>query len=108
MWEGKDKRRAPRITTRFGAVYSFDRQEGQGFVANISYSGALLDNVSIRPQVSMPVHVHLLLPHRPNPLELVGQVVRHIERGFAIKYAEHNEDLRRFIDEPPPRADPTA
>ncbi len=99
MWEGKDRRRAPRIKTRFGAVYSFEREEGEGFLASVSYFGALLENASVRPQLGTPVRVHVLLPNRDRAFELVGDVVLHTKRGFAIVYEERNEDLRRFIDD---------
>jgi len=78
-----DKRRNSRIRTHFETSYSSGREDGSGILANISYSGALLTHTSIQPRLGSQVRVYVLLSE-DSPFEIVGQVVRHGEDGFAI------------------------
>ena len=45
------KPRDPRIRTRFEALYSMGRCEGAGVLADISYSGAHVEDTSLVPEV---------------------------------------------------------
>ncbi len=45
-----DKRKDPRFRTRFDALYSLGCEEGSGVLADLSYSGARLDNTSLKPE----------------------------------------------------------
>ena len=94
-----NKRRDLRVRTRFESLYSSGREEGAGVLADISYSGALMEGTSLKPELGTRLRVYVFL--RPiDPFELVGQVVRHTENGFAIEYDEEPaEDLRRFVDD---------
>ena len=97
--------RAERVWTRLEAYYSYDRVEGAGVVANISYSGALIEQTPKQPEVNTPIILYICL-YPPtaftaqSPFELVGRVVRHSPSGFAVEYAEDLDPaLRRMVDD---------
>ncbi|HME73167.1 MAG TPA: PilZ domain-containing protein [Myxococcota bacterium] len=98
MEQSADKRRNPRIRTHFETTYSSGRQDGSGILANISYSGALLTQTSVQPRLGSQVRVYVLL-NEDFPFVVVGQVVRHVEDGFAIEYADLSPELRRLVDD---------
>jgi len=91
------KRRDSRVRTRFETNYSFGREDGSGTLANISYSGALLTETSHQPRVGSQVRVWVFLDEHSH-FVIVGQVVRHVEGGFAIEYADLNPELSRLVD----------
>jgi len=91
-----DKRRGSRIRTRFETAYSAGREEGTGILANISCSGALLMEASLQARLGSKVRVYVLLSE---PFEVTGKVVRHVEGGFAIEFADVSPELRRLIDD---------
>jgi hypothetical protein len=99
MSEIDQNRRSERIRTRFETLYSSERQEGAGVLADISYSGALLEGTSLRPRIGSRVRVYILLPGRETPFELVGQVIRYTEHGFAIAYEKVDATIERFVDD---------
>jgi hypothetical protein len=74
-------------------------------LANISYSGALIEDTSMRPEIGAPVvlYVYLKPPsafEATTPFELVGRVVRHSSAGFAIEYQDNlDPDVRRMVDD---------
>ena len=58
------RHRADRVLTRLKAYCSFGRVEGTAALADISYSGALIENTTMRPEMGTRVvlHVHLKPP----------------------------------------------
>jgi len=96
MAQSSERRRGSRIRTRFETVYSGGRQDGSGILSEISYSGALLTGTSLQPRLGSKVRVYILLS---DPFEVVGKVVRYVESGFAIEYADLSSELRRLIDD---------
>lgn len=98
MEPSADRRRNFRIRTHFETTYSTDRQEGSAILANISYSGALLIHASVQPRVGSQVRVYVLLTE-DSPFVIVGKVVRHVEGGFAIEYADLSPEVRRLVDD---------
>ncbi len=99
-----NKRRHVRFTTALNAHYSSDPEEGIGVLANISYSGALIEDSSVQPSVGYRVRVYVFVepvdPIAPaSPYELVGRVVRHSSSGFAIDYEDADRDVRKLVDE---------
>ncbi len=98
-------RRADRISIRLEAFYSFGRVEDDGVLADISYSGALIEGTKMQPEIGTRIvlHVHLSPPSAfgaTPPFELTGHVVRHHSTGFAIEYEDnHDPDLRRMVDD---------
>jgi hypothetical protein len=93
-----NKRRNIRIKTRFETLVASSRQHGAGILADISYSGALLEKTSLQPEVGSEVRVYVFL-QPVSPFELVGRVVRHTGDGFAIEYGELEPDIRRMVDD---------
>jgi hypothetical protein len=97
--------RADRISIRLEAFYSFGRVEGDGMLADISYSGALIEGTTMQPEIGTRIvlYVHLSPPsafEATPPFELTGHVARHHSTGFAIEYEDnHDPDLRRMVDD---------
>jgi hypothetical protein len=99
------KRRNERISIRLEAYFSFGCCEVVGVLADISYSGALIEDTSIRPAIGTPIvlHVYLKPPsafEAEAPFELPGRIVRHSSTGFAIAHEDNlDSDVRRMVDD---------
>jgi len=93
-----DRRWNYRIQTRFEIMYSSGREDGSGILADISYNGALLIRASVQPRLGSQVRV-FVHSNEDSPFEVVGKVVRLVENGFAIEYADLNPELRRLVDD---------
>ena len=97
--------RDDRISIRLEAFYSFGRVEDNGTLADISYSGALIEGTTMQPEIGTRIvlYVHLNPPsafEATPPFELTGHVVRHHSTGFAIEYEDnHDPDLRRMVED---------
>lgn len=94
-----EQRRDRRIRTRFETLYSTERREGGGMLADISYSGARFEQTSLQPRAGARVRIHVFLPSRSEPFELVGEVVRVTEQGFAIRYEKPKPEVCRLVDD---------
>jgi hypothetical protein len=100
-----NRRRDNRIPLPLEVHYSFNRVEGFGKLANISYSGALIDDPAMRPKIGTPIvlYVYLKPPSAFEavvPFELTGHVVRHSSTGFAVEYEDIvDPDVRRMVDD---------
>ncbi|MBW2543779.1 MAG: PilZ domain-containing protein [Deltaproteobacteria bacterium] len=105
MSENTGWARANRVPIRLDTYYAYGWVEGAGVVANISYSGALIEGTPAQPDIGTPIVLHVCLHppsafHVPSPFELVGHVARHSTSGFAVKYdAGVNRDVRRMVDD---------
>ena len=105
MAETTDRQRDNRVPIRLAAFYSFGRVEVAGVLANISYSGALIEGTSIQPEIGTLVvlHVYLKPPsafEAATPFKLAGRVVRLSATGFAIQYDyDPDPDVRRMVDD---------
>ncbi len=105
MTETTNKRPHSRIPIRLEALYSAGRVEGDGVLADISYSGALIEDTTIQPEIGtfVVVYVYLQPPSAfaaETPFELTGHVVRHSSAGFAIEYKDNlDPDMRRMVDD---------
>lgn len=93
-----EHRRDPRFRTRFDALCSAGRQEGAGRLADISRSGARLEETSLRPEIGSKVRLYVFV-QPVSPFEIVGEVVRHTDSGFAIEIIEAREAIRELIDD---------
>ena len=51
------------------------------------------------PKVGSEVRICINLPDDEGSFEIAGQVMRHIERGFAIEYEKPHPDLCYLIDD---------
>ncbi len=105
MTQTTDKRPANRVPISLRAYYSFGRVDGVGVLADVSYSGALIEDISTRPpEIGTPIVlcVYLISPRafeKVASFELAGHVVRHSSTGFAIEYEDnHDPDVRRMLD----------
>lgn len=92
-----DRRKCSRLRARIDALVHCDGEEGAGVLAELSYSGALVEECALRPPVGTPARLYLFLPGEP-ALELSGRVGRHTESGLALVYALHDVGLRRRVD----------
>jgi hypothetical protein len=93
-----ESRHGVRLKTFFETLYCSDRQEGEAVLADVSYSGALLESAT-RPAVGSRVKLCVSLSDGAKPMELGGKVVRHTALGFAICYDNPNMDVVRRLDD---------
>ncbi len=94
MQEKSGRRRDARIRTQFETLSA----SGTAVLTDISYSGALLGETSVRPDVGSQITLYVFL--QPiDPIELSGEVVRHTENGFAIEYKDVSKAVRRLVDD---------
>ena len=98
MNEQPEIRSSPRVRTWFETHFSSQRQEGEGVLADISYTGARVEETGIRPSVGALAILYVCLPDDPNPFQVEGKVARHTDSGFAIEYEKPDEDTRRGVD----------
>jgi len=81
------------------------RFEVVGELVNISYSGALIEDSSMQPEIGTTVilFVYLNPPgdfKAVNPFRLTGEVARHSSTGFAIEFENtFDPDVRRVVDD---------
>ncbi len=105
MTETTNRRPKNRTPTSLKAYYSFDLVDGVGVLADVSYSGALIEGISTRPEIGTPIAlcVYLKSPLGSGKVltfELSGVVVRLSSTGFAVKYEDNHEpDVRRMLDD---------
>jgi len=93
-----ERRKSPRFKARFDALYSSGAREGAGVLAEISYAGVRLEETSIRPDLGTRVQLYIFV--RPVlPFELVGEVVRHTEHGFAVVIDPPSLEVCRLVDD---------
>ncbi len=93
-----DNRKHPRFRTRFDTLCSSGREEGVGVLADISYSGAHLEETSLRPPVGTEVRLYVFV-QPVSPFELVGRVARHTETGFAIECSVESSENWLLVDD---------
>ncbi len=100
-----NKCRDDRISIRLEAFYSFGRMEDEVMLANISYSGALIEGTTMQPEIGTHITIYVYL-EPPSafkavaPFKLAGHVVRHSSAGFAIEYEDNlDPDVRRMVDD---------
>lgn len=93
-----DKRRSLRLKTRFDTLIAADGDEGAGVLAELSYSGARLDDVSKKPPVGTKVTLYIFI-QPVAPFELQGHVARHTESGFALMYELFDPEIRQLVDD---------
>jgi hypothetical protein len=105
MTDATNDCRAERFSAPLKVYCSFERVEGIATLVNISYTGALLENTEMRPEIGTRVqlYVHLKPPRAIEPVapsELTGVVTRHSSDGFAIQFKDsHDPDVRQMVDD---------
>ncbi len=93
-----DRRRGRRVTARFELLYASGRQEGTGALGDISYSGASVEETALRPEIGSTVRLYVFV-NVVSPVEIVGQVARHTDHGFAIQYKIDDPEVMRLVDD---------
>ena len=96
--DSSNRRRAGRVSTQFESLYSAGRTEGTGVLADISFTGAMVEGASMKPEIGKPLRIYVFV-QPVAPFELVGTVVRHTENGFAIEYPDVSDEVRRFVED---------
>ncbi len=105
MTETTYKHRADRFPISSKVYCSFERVGGTATLANISYTGVLVESTAMRPEIGTPIKLYVYLkPPRVYemgaPTELTAAVARHSSDGFAVKFKDnHNPHVRRMVDE---------
>ena len=94
MQEKSGRRRDARIRTQFETLSA----SGTAVLTDISYSGALLGETSVLPDVGSEITIYVFL-QPVDPIELTGTIVRHNENGFAIEYKDVSKAVRRLVDD---------
>jgi hypothetical protein len=78
--------------------------EGIATLINISYTGALLADTELRPEIGTTIKLYVYLkPPRASeaaaPSELIGVVSRHSPDGFAVEFEDGDDpDVRQMVD----------
>ena len=93
-----ERRKDIRFRTRFDALISSGPAEGAGVLADLSYSAARVEEVSLRPDLGTSVRLYVFV-QPVAPFELVGRVTRHTESGFVILYEVCDPEVRRLVDD---------
>ena len=99
------KERGDRFSIPLEVYCSFERVEGTATLANISYTGALVKDIVIRPEIGtrIKLYVHLKPPgafEAATPFVVTSVVSRHSSDGFAVKFEDnHDPELRRIVDD---------
>ena len=105
MTDTTSDRRADRILIRLEVFCSFERVEGTASLANISYTGALVEGTTVTPVIGtrIKLYVHLKPPSAfkaEDPLQVTGVVTRHTSGGFAVEFEDKlDPDVRRMVDD---------
>jgi hypothetical protein len=96
-WEVLDVEpgRMLRVKIHFEILYSSALIEGTGILVDISLSGARIEEVDRKPKIGS--HVRVLMFQGDSPLTMEGEVVRSTAKGFAIAFAEIEDDVRRLV-----------
>jgi hypothetical protein len=93
-----ERRKDIRFGTRFDALFSSGPAEGAGVLADLSYSGARIEEASLQPDLGTSVRLYIFV-QPVAPFELIGSVMRHTESGFVIVYEVFDPEVRRLVDD---------
>jgi len=93
-----ERRKDIRFRARFDALISSGPAEGAGVLVDLSYSGARMEEASLRPDLWTIVRLYVFV-QPVAPFELVGRVTRYTESGFVIVYDVSDPEVRRLVDD---------
>lgn len=87
------------MRTRFEALLSSGRMEGAGVLADISHTGALIEEASYQPEIDKDLRLFIFV-QPVSPYEVRCRVVRHTgSGGFAVRWESESDELRRLVDD---------
>ncbi len=95
---GNNRRDSGRFEANFECVCAGTRQKGGGVLADISLTGARIEQISLVPDRDELVGLSLNLPHLGG-IVLIGRVVRQTIDGFAIEFDHLDAEAERFIED---------
>ena len=93
-----NRRESHRVRVSFDALYSEGRVEGAGQLADLSHTGARIDGASLIPKVGSNMRIYVFV-QPVAPFEIVGEVVRHLEGGFALEFKGLGDEARALVDD---------
>jgi hypothetical protein len=83
----RERRRAPRVEAPSPVYFTAGRQEGVGVLADLSLTGARIEDASPRLRPGAATTLLLELRQDSFTVEVPGRVVRETETGFAIEFS---------------------
>ena len=93
-----ERRGSVRARTLFDAVFSGGHDEGEGTLADVSSSGALIEDASLSPPLDADVHLAVFVePTRV--VEVTGVVTRRTGTGFAIRFKHCSSELALLLEQ---------
>lgn len=93
-----NRRRHARFQTRFEVFCSSGREEGEGQLRDLSYSGAQICGATLRPALGSKIALFVLVDPSP-PFEVTGTVVRRLDDGFAIEFLDFSDEICNLVEE---------
>ncbi len=94
----EDRRQDGRVKTRFESLISMGSSEGVGVLADISYSGAFIEEVTGVPKMGEKIRLYVFV-QPVSPFHVEGKVVRQGESSFAIQYENLDPEVCRLVDD---------
>ena len=94
----QNRRGEGRFTTRFDSLISSDRTAGSGVLADISCTGALIEESTLKPELGKTIRLYVFV-QPVAPFEVAGTVIRHTESGFAIGYEDLSDEVRWLVND---------
>jgi hypothetical protein len=93
-----ERRESDRVVANFECICTGYKRKGTGLVADISDTGAMLEETSFIPVRGELVGVAIRIAAGESGL-LIGWVTRHTKTGFAIEFDESSPHSQRLIQE---------
>ena len=94
----KDKRVAPRFQLEIPVKMFRKGQDGQGFVQDISASGARIERATIKPTEGSRLRIEMSLFKESARMPLYGEVVRHTDSGgFCVRFVNMDPRMQRVL-----------
>jgi hypothetical protein len=93
----EERRRDARFQTAFEVLNVHPPLEGIALLRDLSSHGACIENTSARPELGRAVQLRVRVADREEPQTLIGNVVRHIDNGFAVEFDHSEPELRQQL-----------
>ena len=93
-----ERRESGRAGTLLDVVFSGGRDEGEGVLADVSSTGALLEDVSVSPPIDSDIQL-VVFVEPTRVVELTGVVTRHTGTGFAVRFKQYSSELALLLEQ---------